>query len=63
MVKRNVPYKPGSRTDWAKLKVHRDMDLALIGAYWGRGKRSQVLGAFLLGALDTEHGHYNPLTK
>lgn len=63
MVKRNVPYKPGSRTDWAKLKMQRDLDLALIGAYWGRGKRCKFFGAFLLGALDIEHGQYNPISK
>jgi len=39
IVKRDAPYTPGLRSDWAKLKKDKDVDLALIGAYYGKGKR------------------------
>ena len=61
MIKKNTSYKAGSRTDWAKLKKTKDVDLALIGAYWGRGKRSRMLGAFLLGVYN--EGQIEPITK
>lgn len=49
MIKRDTEYKTGARTDWAKLKLEKDADLALIGAYYGKGKRMNVFGAYLLG--------------
>jgi len=52
MVKRDCEYKPGKRTDWCKMKSHKDVDLALLGGFWGKGKRTSILGAYLLGALN-----------
>jgi|APCry1669189241_1035207.scaffolds.fasta_scaffold162226_1 ATP-dependent DNA ligase len=39
MVKKDSEYKPGKRTDWGKLKSYNDIDLILVGGYWGKGKR------------------------
>ena len=52
MIKRDVEYAPGQRTDWLKIKKEKDADLAVLGAYYGKGKRSKWLGAFLLGVYD-----------
>ena len=35
MVKRDLSYASDSRKDWAKLKPFKDLDLVLIGGYWG----------------------------
>lgn len=61
MIKRDNHYRPASRTEWAKLKIEKELDLLLIGAYWGSGKRSKVFGSFLLGARQGET--ILPLTK
>lgn len=44
------PYVPGRRVDgWVKLKpVKETLDLVIIGADWGEGKRSQWLSSFTL---------------
>ncbi len=45
-------YTPGVRgKDWVKIKPEVDtLDLVVIGAEWGEGKRAKVFGSFLLGA-------------
>lgn len=45
-------YTPGMRgKDWVKIKPEVDtLDLAILGAEWGEGKRAHVYGSFLVGA-------------
>ena len=63
IVKKDSTYKPGSRADWGKLKVQNDVDLVVIGASWGNGKRKNVLGAYLLGAIDPTTKNIYPITR
>ncbi len=44
------PYSPGTRgKNWIKIKPAVDtLDLAVIGAEWGEGKRARLFGSFLL---------------
>jgi DNA ligase-1 len=44
------PYSPGQRgKNWIKIKPEVDtLDLAVIGAEWGEGKRAHVFGSFLV---------------
>lgn len=48
------PYTPGIRgKNWLKIKPSVDtLDLAVIGAEWGEGKRAHVFGSFLLACQD-----------
>jgi len=65
MVKRlDAPYKPGSRVGyWVKLKpVMETLELVIIGAEWGEGKRARWLSSFTLACVD-EDGRFVPLGK
>lgn len=57
------PYTPGIRgKNWIKIKPSVDtLDLAVIGADWGEGKRAHVFGSFLLACRDD--GNLVPLSK
>ncbi len=48
-------YQPGVRgKHWIKIKPEVDtLDLAVIGAEWGEGRRAGVFGSFLLACLDS----------
>ena len=48
------PYSPGQRgKNWIKIKPEVDtLDLAVIGAEWGEGKRAHVFGSFLVACQD-----------
>ncbi|MFC1648719.1 ATP-dependent DNA ligase [Nanoarchaeota archaeon] len=48
------PYKPGSRVgQWVKLKPTMEtLDLVIVGAEWGEGKRSGWLTSFILACID-----------
>jgi len=48
------PYTPGQRgKNWIKIKPEVDtLDLAVIGAEWGEGKRAHVFGSFLIACQD-----------
>jgi DNA ligase-1 len=48
------PYTPGQRgNNWIKIKPEVDtLDLAVIGAEWGEGKRAHVFGSFLVACQD-----------
>jgi DNA ligase-1 len=50
------PYSPGQRgKNWIKIKPEVDtLDLAVIGAEWGEGKRAHVFGSFLVACQDAE---------
>jgi len=51
-------YSPGKRgKNWLKIKpVMETLDLMVIGAKWGEGRRASLLGSYRLGCLDTETG-------
>jgi DNA ligase-1 len=57
------PYTPGVRgKNWIKIKPDVDtLDLAVIGADWGEGKRAHVFGSFLLACQDQDE--LIPLSK
>ena len=57
------PYTPGVRgKNWIKIKPDVDtLDLAVIGADWGEGKRAHLFGSFLLACQ--ERGELVPLSK
>ncbi len=57
------PYTPGVRgKNWIKIKPGVDtLDLAVIGADWGEGKRAHLFGSFLLACQD--QGELVPLSK
>jgi DNA ligase-1 len=46
-----------------KIKKEKDADLAVLGAYYGKGKRSKWLGAFLLGVYDQNKNKLLPIAK
>jgi DNA ligase-1 len=56
-------YTPGVRgKNWIKVKPEVDtLDLAVIGADWGEGKRAHLFGSFLLACQDD--GELVPLSK
>jgi DNA ligase-1 len=51
-------YAPGKRgKNWLKIKpVMETLDLAVIGAKWGEGRRASYLGSYRLGCLDQDTG-------
>ncbi|MEM5793054.1 MAG: ATP-dependent DNA ligase [Candidatus Aenigmatarchaeota archaeon] len=53
----NAKYQPGRRVgQWLKVKpILEPLDLVIIGAEWGTGKRSKWFGSFTLACL-REHG-------
>jgi DNA ligase-1 len=57
------PYSPGQRgKNWIKIKPEVDtLDLAVIGAEWGEGKRAHVFGSFLVACQDG--GKLVPLSR
>ena len=57
------PYSPGQRgKNWIKIKPEVDtLDLAVIGAEWGEGKRAHVFGSFLVACQDA--GKLVPLSR
>ncbi|MDD1725214.1 MAG: ATP-dependent DNA ligase [Methanospirillum sp.] len=54
--RRDSRYTPGVRgKDWVKIKPEADtLDLVVVGAEWGEGKRAHVFGSFLLAARDND---------
>ncbi|NQU98030.1 ATP-dependent DNA ligase [Candidatus Woesearchaeota archaeon] len=58
------PYKPGSRVGFmVKLKSEMDtLDLVIVGAEWGEGKRSGWLTSFTLACIDDD-GNYLEMGK
>lgn len=60
-----APYKPGSRVGYMiKLKpVMKELDLVIVGAEWGTGKRSEWLSSFVLACRDEETGEFLEVGK
>ncbi len=53
------PYVAGRRgKHWMKLKLEMELDLVIIGAEWGHGRRTGWLSDYLLAAYDEENDDY-----
>jgi DNA ligase-1 len=65
MVKlRSSSYAAGSRgSAWLKVKAVRTLDLVVLAAEWGNGRRQGWLSNLHLGARDPEHGGFVMLGK
>jgi len=59
------PYTPGSRVKhMEKIKPEMEsLDLAIIGAIWGEGRRSKWMGSFILSARDPDRGEFVEVGK
>lgn len=58
-------YSPGKRgKNWLKMKpIMETLDLVVIGAEWGYGKRANLIGSYALACLDPEDGTFLPIGK
>ncbi|MCX7837355.1 MAG: ATP-dependent DNA ligase [candidate division WOR-3 bacterium] len=65
MIKKlSSPYFIGSRKKyWLKLKNYYTLDLIILEAEWGHGRRKGWLSNFLLGCLNNERNNFLPLGK
>ena len=60
----NANYAAGGRgQSWLKIKQARTLDLVILAAEWGSGRRQGWLSNLHLGARDTEKGGYAMLGK
>ena len=59
------PYKPGQRVGYGfKLKPETEtLDLVVLGAEWGEGRRANWLSSYLLGARDPATGTFMAIGK
>jgi DNA ligase-1 len=59
-----APYEAGNRgASWLKIKQAHTLDLVVLAAEWGHGRRTGKLSNLHLGALDTATGEYVMLGK
>jgi DNA ligase-1 len=59
-----APYEAGSRgASWLKIKHTHTLDLVVLAAEWGHGRRTGKLSNLHLGALDPDTGDYVMLGK
>ncbi len=59
-----APYEAGNRgASWLKIKRAHTLDLVVLAAEWGHGRRTGKLSNLHLGALDTRTGDYVMLGK
>jgi DNA ligase-1 len=60
----DAPYEAGNRgSSWFKIKRAHTLDLVVLAAEWGHGRRSGKLSNLHLGALDPATGEYVMLGK
>jgi DNA ligase 1 len=60
----DAPYEAGNRgASWLKIKRAHTLDLVVLAAEWGHGRRTGKLSNLHLGALDTNTGQYVMLGK
>jgi DNA ligase-1 len=60
----DAPYEAGSRgSSWLKIKQANTLDLVVIAAEWGNGRRQGWLSNLHLGALDPDTGGFVMLGK
>jgi DNA ligase-1 len=60
----DAPYDPGARSAaWLKVKRSHTLDLVVLAAEWGHGRRRGSLSNLHLGALDPATGEYVMLGK
>ncbi len=60
----DAPYEAGSRgASWLKVKRTRTLDLVVLAAEWGRGRRRGFLSNLHLGARDPKPGGFVMLGK
>jgi DNA ligase-1 len=60
----SAPYAAGARgQSWLKIKKPRTLDLVILAAEWGSGRRRGWLSNLHLGARDTEKGGFAMLGK
>ena len=66
----DAPYRAGTRgSNWLKLKreyrneLGDSLDLIVIGAYFGRGRRTGLYGTLLLGTYNPENDNFSSVCK
>jgi DNA ligase-1 len=60
----DAPYEAGNRgASWLKIKRSHTLDLVVLAAEWGHGRRRGTLSNLHLGAFDSESGEYVMLGK
>ena len=60
----NSPYQPGSRgKKWFKIKSAETLDLVIVAADWGYGRRTDWLSDYYLAALDESTGQFEVVGK
>jgi DNA ligase-1 len=60
----DAPYEAGRRgAGWLKVKPSHTLDLVVLAAEWGHGRRQGKLSNLHLGARDPEHGTFVMLGK
>jgi DNA ligase-1 len=58
------PYLPGRRgKSWLKIKPTFTLDLVIVGAEWGYGRRAKYLSDYYLAALDEKTGKFEVVGK